>query len=140
MSTQPPNEDDPPERLADVSHYIVGDDSSSVAIAERLRTNGQQVAIVGEVPEAESLPTVVGDPSEIAVLSEAGIEPTSTVIVATRSDRRNLLIAQLVRAHFGVSRVIPLVNDPTRSALFEEAGHEPICVATALSTAVEEVV
>jgi len=110
------------------------------AIAEQLRANGYQVATVSEGPDSVDVPTVNGDPSAVAVLSEAGIEPASTVIVATRSDRRNLLIAQLVRTHFGVSRVIPLVHDPERSALFAEAGHEPLCVSTALSTAVEEVV
>lgn len=139
MSTSS-NEDDPPEPTGAVTHYILGDDNTGIAIAEQLRASGYQVATVSEGPSSATVPTIDGDPSSVAVLSEAGIEPASTVVVATRSDRRNLLIAQLVRARSDVSRIIPLVHDPDRFPAFDEAGHEPLCVSTVLSEAVEEVV
>lgn len=134
------NENDPPEHIAAVTHYILGDDNTGIAIAEQLQANGHQVATVNEGLSSPTVPTIDGDPSSVAVLSEAGIEPASTVIVATRSDRRNLLIAQLVRARFDVSCVVPLVHDPDRFSAFDEAGHKPLCVSTVLSEAVEEVV
>ena len=76
---------------------------------------------------------LTGDPATIDALVDAGVATASTVIVATRSDRRNLLIAQLVRARFDVPEIITFVNDPDRVPLFAEAGHEPFCVATAIA-------
>lgn len=133
-------QDDPPDDVQDDTYYVLGGDHVGIAIAEQLLANGHQVTIVEASYESNDIPGFAGDPSTLDVLSESGIGDASTVIVATRSDRRNLLVAQLVRAHFDVPRVIVLVNDPDRTALFAEAGHEPFCVPTALSTAVGEAI
>jgi len=133
-------EDDSPDDVQDDTHYVLGGDHLGIAIAEQLQANGQQVTIVGESHDLKDIPELVGDPSVLDVLSASGIGAASTVIVATRSDRRNLLVAQLVCTHFDVPRTIVLVNNPDRTALFADAGHEPFCVTTILSTAVSEAV
>jgi len=134
------NESSQSKRAKDATHYILGDDHVGIAIAEQLPTNGQRVATVNESHKSDDVPGFVGDPSAIDVLSEAGVGTASTVLVATRSDRRNLLIAQLIRTRFDVSRIITFVNEPDRIPLFAEAGHEPFCVTSALSQAVGEAV
>jgi Trk K+ transport system NAD-binding subunit len=139
INPTPSNEPDPAEGAA-ATHYILGGAHIGVAIAERLRAEGQQVAIVDEPSPSEDIPSVVGDPAAMDVLAESGVEDASTVIAATKSDRRNLLIAQLVRVQFDVPRVLALVNDPSRRGAFADAGHEPLCVTTMLSEAVGEVV
>lgn len=131
-------EDDQAEGVEDATHYILGDDHVGIAIAEQLQENGHRVATVSESHKSSDCHGFVGDPSAIDFLSEAGVGAASTVIVATRSDRRNLLIAQLVRARFDIPRVVTFVNDPDRLPLFADAGHEPFCVTTALSEAVGE--
>jgi Trk K+ transport system NAD-binding subunit len=140
MSSIRSRETDPPTDVEDSTYYVLGDDHVGSAIAEQLHANGYQVTIVGESQEPSDFPGFAGNPSAVDVLSESGIGAASAVVVATRSDRRNLLIAQLVNAHFDVSRVVVLVNDPDRTALFTEAGHEPVCVTTVLSRAVGEAV
>ncbi|MFB6252547.1 MAG: NAD-binding protein [Halobellus sp.] len=139
MNPTPSNGTDTADAAA-ATHYILGGDHVGVAIAERLRTEGQRVVIVDEPSPPEGIPGVTGDPAAAEVLAEAGIEDASTVIVATSRDRRNLLIAQLVRVRFDVQRVLALVNDPSRRTAFADAGHEPLCVTTVLSEAVGEVV
>ncbi|AUV82470.1 potassium transporter TrkA [Salinigranum rubrum] len=124
----------------EITHYILGGDHVGVAIAEQLEANGHRIAIVDESYDSHDIPGFVGDPSAPDALSESGVGAASTVVVATRSDRRNLLIAQLVRARFDVPRVITLVNDPDRLSLFVDAGHEPFCVTTALSETVGEAI
>jgi len=126
--------------VEDTTHYVLSDDPVGSAIAEQLRANGHRVTIVGEPHESNEVSGLADEPSPVEVLSESGLGATSTVVVATHSDRRNLLIAQLVSAHFDVSRVVVLVNDPDRTVLFAEAGHEPVCVTTVLSRAVGDAV
>ena len=58
--------------------------------------------------------------------------------MATGSDSRNLLVAQLVRARFDVSDVVVLAHQPDRVGLFEAAGHDPVCATDALSAALVE--
>ncbi|MDS0298296.1 NAD-binding protein [Halogeometricum sp. S1BR25-6] len=128
------------EETAQATHYVLGGAHVGTAIAERLRDGGHRVVIVDESYESRDIPGVTGDPAVVDVLSESGVESDSTVVVATRSDRRNLLIAQLVRARFDGPRVIAFVNDPERRSLFTDAGHESFCVTTTLSDAVGEVV
>ncbi|MDS0293334.1 NAD(P)-binding protein [Halogeometricum luteum] len=136
-TTQPSNG---AEETAQPTHYVLGGAHVGTAIAERLRDRGHRVAVIDESYESQDVPGVTGDPTAVDVLSESGVTSDSTVIVATRSDRRNLLIAQLVRARFDGPRVIVFVHDPERRSLFTDAGHESFCVTTTLSDAVGEVV
>ncbi len=119
------------ETAGEPSHVVLGDARSGV-IARRLRADGHTVAVVSETHDEEG---GVADP---ATLTDAGVGAAATVIVATRSDSRNLLVAQLVRVHFDVSRLLVLVNDPDRTTALAEAGHEPVCVASAVSESVVE--
>jgi trk system potassium uptake protein TrkA len=100
-----------------------------------LRTAGHRVAIIDDSYESSEIPGFAGDPAAVDVLEDAGVETASTVIVVTETDRRNLLIAQLVRTRFDVSRVIVFVHDPDRVSLFTNAGHETFCVTSALAQA-----
>jgi len=122
----------------ETTHYVLGGDHVGNAIAEQLQTNGYRVTLIDESYESDDIPGFSGDPTEVKVLSESGVDAASTVVVATRSDSRNLLIAQLLRARFDVQRVVAFVDDPDRLPLFAEAGHDPFCVTTALSEALAE--
>jgi Trk K+ transport system NAD-binding subunit len=122
------------------SYYVLGGEHVGLAVARRLQAEGCPVTVVDESHEPGELPGIQGDPTDLQVLTEAGIGDTSTVVVATHSDRRNFLVAQLVRAHFDVPRTVVLTHDPDRFTLLAEAGHEPFCVSTALSEALSEVV
>jgi trk system potassium uptake protein TrkA len=122
------------------THYVLGGTHVGIAIADRLQAVGHRVAIVDDSYEPGDVPGFAGDPATIDVLVDAGVATASTVVVATNSDRRNLLIAQLVRARFDVPRVVVFVNDPDRVPLFADAGHEPFCVTTAVAETFGETV
>ncbi len=122
------------------THYVLGGDRVGTAIAERLHTGGHHVAVVDDAYEPAKVPGIAGDPASVDVLARSGIDSGSTVLVVTPSDRRNLLIAQLVRARFDVQRVIARVNDPDRVPVFADAGHEPFCATTTLAEAAGEAV
>lgn len=120
----------------EASHVVLGDAARGAVIARRLRADGHATAVVSETHETGRGTT--GAPTDPAVLADAGVGDAATVVVATRSDSRNLLVAQLVRAHFDVPRLLVLVNDPSRTTALADAGHEPVCVASAVSESVVE--
>lgn len=133
-----PAETDAPTPGPDGVQFVLGGGHTGRAVARRLRANGHAVALIDETRHDSALPGTEGDPTDVRVLDDAGVERASRVIVASRSDRRNLLIAQLVRSRYDVDRVLVLANEPPRFDLFADAGHEPVCATTALSEALVE--
>jgi trk system potassium uptake protein TrkA len=131
---------DPSSETQEATHYILGGATVGIALAKQLQAAGHRVAIVDDSYDSPEIPGFEGDPATVDVLVESGVETAATVIAATGSDRRNLLIAQLVRTRFDVPRVVAFVHDPDRIPLFEDAGHEPFCVTTALAEACGETV
>lgn len=125
---------------AEGSHYILGGGPVAIAIAEELQAAGHSVVVVDEAYESGSIPVFSGDPAAKAVLTESGLDDRATVVVASRSDHRNLLIAQLVRTGFDVQDVVVFVHDPDRAPIFADAGHKPFCVTSAVAAGFGETI
>jgi len=68
----------------------------------------------------------VGTAIEIEALVEAGIADADLFIASTHGDNTNLVIAQIARERFDVSRVITRVMDPARATWYAEQGLETI--------------
>lgn len=134
ISTRPARDNRSDER-AETAYYVLGEGDIGGTVADHLRAEGHAVTLVDVFREPADSSDVRGDLTAVEVLDEAGLEAAPTVIVATRSDRRNLLVAQLARVRLDALRVLVLVNSPSRIHPFAEAGHEPICTTTALSKA-----
>jgi Trk K+ transport system NAD-binding subunit len=66
--------------------------------------------------------------------------PATTVVVATASDARNLLLASATACRFDTDDVVALLNDPRNQAAFDDAGIDTLCVATTISRATSDVV
>ena len=125
--------DEPSDESAVADSYVLGGEHLGASVARRLQARGHSVALVDETHEPGDVPGLQGDPGDIRVLEAAGVPDASMVIVTTPNDGRNLLIAQLVRAHFDVPEVLVLVNVPDRTDLVADVGHEPVCATTLLS-------
>jgi trk system potassium uptake protein TrkA len=137
MSLQSTN-DASSEDVSTSPHFVLGGKQSGLAMAEHLHENGHAVTVVNEVYRSSDVPGIRGDPTDIDLLEESGLEEASTVVVATKSDARNILICQLVSVNFDVPRTLVLIHDPNRLDPIVEAGHEPICVTAALFGSVTE--
>lgn len=125
-------------REGESNYVVLGGGPIGSSVARRLHADNYTVHLVDESKESTDIPGFRGDPANVRDLEEADLSGVSTVIVSTQSDRRNLLIAQLVRANFDVARIVVLTNDPERQELFEAAGHEPVCATTAITSAIAE--
>lgn len=119
-------------------YYVLGGGHVGVLLARGLRDAGHAVRLVDERHEPDDMSTIRGDPGALDTLTAADIRPDATVIVATRDDGRNLRLAQLVRTQFNVEQVRVLANSPDHYDIFADAGHEPVCATTALSTALAD--
>ena len=73
---------------------------------------------------AEELGAAVykGDACEARVLAEVGCDRADLVIAVTGDDEDNLVICQVAKARFHVSRTIARVNNPRNDKLFSELG------------------
>jgi trk system potassium uptake protein TrkA len=73
----------------------------------------------------------LGDATEIFVLERAGIaRPPDVVAAVTGDDEDNLIICQLAREKYGVSKVVARVNDPRNQTYFDLLGISPTVSAT----------
>ncbi len=66
--------------------------------------------------------TINGDGAEVSVLQQAGAGRAEVVIAATGGDEDNLIVCQIAKKRFGVSKTIARVNNPKNEALFQRLG------------------
>jgi trk system potassium uptake protein TrkA len=131
-----PEDRDGPDGTTRQPYAVLGGGDVGASIATQLVADGDEVTFVDEDCAETAENGVAGDPSDVAVLRGAGLADVATVVVATLRDKRNLLIAQIVKTHFDVTEVFVFVNRPDRSDIVVETGHSPICVSTEISAAV----
>src|SRR6058998_2086727 len=73
-----------------------------------------------------------GDATELWVLERAGIQRADLVIAVTGDDEDNMLICQVAKEKYMVSRIIARVNNPRNREHFELLGVRPNVSATNL--------
>ena len=72
-----------------------------------------------------------GDGTELAVLEGAGIRrPADVVVAVTGDDEDNIVICQLAKELYGVTKVVARVNDPRNQEHFDLLGISPSVSAT----------
>lgn len=70
-----------------------------------------------------------GDGCEVRTLEEIGTERADVMVAVTGDDEDNLVICQMAKFRFNVSRVIARINNPQNEDVFEKLG-----VATTVSS------
>lgn len=130
--TSSKSSDSKPSDSMTQNKFILGGGKLGLEIAQLLQQNGHKVTIVNKKYKFTDIPGIKGDPINIDVLTKAGLEKASSVIIATKSDSKNFLIAQLIDIHFNTPQITVLVNNPKRLPPISDAGHKTLCLATAL--------
>jgi trk system potassium uptake protein TrkA len=73
-----------------------------------------------------------GDATELWILERAGIGRADLVIAVTGDDEDNMLICQVAKEKYGVSRIVARVNNPRNLQHFRLLGVQPAVSATDL--------
>ncbi len=126
---------------------IVGADETARLLAAKLISAGETVSIIDSNPEncaeAKDLKEAniyCDDATEVDVLRKAGVGTSKAVIVATSSDKVNILISQVVRSNFGEKRIVARANTTSNISAFEEAGIETMSPVQASVAILENMV
>src|ERR671932_707187 len=120
---------------------IVGSGRVGSSIAKKMLSDGHEVSVLDEDPEAiaqlekgsamsweeQGGSFTVGTALEIDALMEAGIDRADAFIASTDGDNTNLVIAQVAQRRFGVDNVVVRVLDPARAGWYEEQGLRTVC-------------
>jgi trk system potassium uptake protein TrkA len=120
---------------------IVGCGRVGSTVAKKMLSEGHEVSVLDEDPEAIQLLNrgqteswedlggrfTVGTALEIDALREAGIEQADAFVASTDGDNTNLVIAQIAKRRFDVDRVVVRVLDPARARWYAEQGLQTVC-------------
>jgi len=119
---------------SDMFIVIVGCGRLGSYLASRLSRAGYGVVVIdseeqafGNLSPEYSGFRVEGDATELAVLKQAKVNKADLVIAATRDDNVNLMVVQVARTEFSVSRVLARVFEPARKPIYHRLGIESIC-------------
>lgn len=126
---------------------IVGADETARITAEKLIESGESLTLIDTdtdscfiAKETRGASVLCADATRPEVLKKAGIGEAKCVIVATSSDKVNLLVCQAIRANFGDMRLVARVNDTANLGAFEQAGIEVLSPVQATATILENLV
>ncbi len=126
---------------------IVGADETARLLGERLVDAGETISLIDTDTEScllarEMRGTSVfcADATDKDVLRKAGLDEAKCVIVATPSDKVNILVCQAIRAEDEKKRLVARVNTTSNLAAFEQAGIEVMSPPQATATILENLV
>lgn len=66
--------------------------------------------------------SLTGDGLDLDVLREAGIEKADALAVTTSNDNTNIIIAQVAKKVFNLSKVVARVSDPGKAEIYRNLG------------------
>lgn len=126
---------------------IVGADETARILATRLIESGETVSMIdnneencAEAKELRGASVFCDDATKGDVLKKSGISEAKCVIVATSSDKVNILICTAIRAFVPEKRLVARVNSTANLAAFEQSGIEVMSPPQATATILENIV
>ncbi len=91
-----------------------------------------------ELAEDFDVEIICGDGTEIDVLRDAGIEDTAIVAAVTGTDEENLVICEIAKLSFNISRTIARVNNPKNTSIFKALGvNKTVCSTEVIAGLIE---
>jgi trk system potassium uptake protein TrkA len=108
---------------------VVGGGKVGYYLAKELLADGHEVLVIDKdratvawLTESLGEVVVLGDGCEVRTMAEAGMNRANVVVAVTGDDEDNLVICQMAKIKFKISRTIARVNDPKNEQLFRELG------------------
>lgn len=126
---------------------IIGADEAARLLAKRLVEAGEFVSMIdtseencSEAKDMRGVNVYCDDATNVDILRKAGVPTAKAVIVATPSDKVNILISQVVRSNFGDKRVVARANTTSNMSAFEDSGIETMSPVQASVAILENMV
>ncbi|REJ78924.1 MAG: hypothetical protein DWQ47_05635 [Acidobacteria bacterium] len=126
---------------------IVGADETARLLATRLVQAGEMISIIdtdedncSEARKIKDTNVYCKDATDVDVLKQAGVADAKSVIVATPSDKVNILISQVIRSNFSNVRIVARANTTSNISAFQDAGIETMSPVQASVAILENMV
>lgn len=126
---------------------IIGADETGRLLAEKLTLAGESVSMIdnnkenyAEAQKLKGINIYLDDATNHDVLKQADVKNAKCVIVATPSDKVNILISQVVRSHFADKRIVARANTTSNVSAFKDAGIETMSPVQASVAILENMV
>ncbi len=117
---------------------VVGGGKVGFYLAKELVQEGHEVLVIEQDAArtaiiTEELGDIVlrGDGCEVSVVEQAGMNRADIVIAVTGDDEDNLVICQIAKHRFDVTRTVARINNPKNERIFKELGITTTVSATA---------
>lgn len=127
---------------------VAGGGRTGTQLANLLISQDHEVRLVEDRKDVlerihHELPTesiIEGDPLEMTVLEQAGIQRADVLAACTTSDEVNLTLCYVARKQYKVRRTIARVNNPRDAWLFDDKFHVDVAVnqAEMLASLIQE--
>ncbi len=126
---------------------IVGADETARLLADKLTVAGETVSMIdnneencAEAKKLKGVNVFCEDATNTDVLKRSGVSSAKCVIIATSSDKVNILISQVIRSNFGEKRIVARANTTSNVSAFSEAGIETMSPVQASVAILENMV
>lgn len=125
---------------------IAGGGNVGFCLAKKLLSGNHVIALIEKdkrvcekIAKNPNILVVNGDACDPRFLEEAGIKKANVVAAVTGDDEDNLVICQLAKSVFGVSRTVARINNSENTHAFSELDIDvPIDETSIIATAIEE--
>ncbi|MDD7176070.1 MAG: NAD-binding protein [Clostridiales bacterium] len=91
-----------------------------------------------QLADIKGLQVICGDGSKPYILEEAGARRTDIAIALTDSDADNLVICELCKKRFGVTKTVSVIKNAENTAFFRQMGVDAVVCATNTITGIIE--
>lgn len=125
---------------------LVGGRSRAKSLAISLINKGYQVKVINDtyedcvkLAEIDRLTVINGDGSKPFVLEDANAGDADIAIALTSKDEDNLVICQLCKKKFRITKTVALLTDPKKTDFFYSMGIDSVvCAITAITSIIEQ--
>lgn len=125
---------------------LVGGRSKAKSLAQSLLKKGYRVTVINKdlpdcekLAENEKLIVIHGDGTKPYVLEDAGAGNVEIAIALTPRDEDNLVICELCKKKFRVSKTLSLLSDPQKTDFFYKMGVDSVvCAISAVTSIIEQ--
>lgn len=125
---------------------LIGGRNKAKSLATSLLTRGYQVTAINKshddclmLATIDNLEIFEGDGSKPFILEDADASEYKIAIALTARDEDNLVICQLCKKRFHISKTVSLVSDPQKTDFFHQMGIDRVvCAISAVTNIIEQ--